>query len=121
MLTQIKFGTSGWRAVMAEEFTFANVLRSLGIGRGDRVFVLSGRVPALYIAVLGSLKNNSVACTLFSAFGPGPIRERGSMGRPMPGVEATSGSGTSIMSGPARRCRADPTPPRRSPVGPGPP
>ena len=25
MATQIKFGTSGWRAVMAEEFTFANV------------------------------------------------------------------------------------------------
>jgi phosphoglucomutase len=30
MLTQIKFGTSGWRAVMAEEFTFANVQRALG-------------------------------------------------------------------------------------------
>lgn len=34
MLTQIKFGTSGWRAVMAEEFTFANVRRALiGISR----------------------------------------------------------------------------------------
>jgi alpha-D-glucose phosphate-specific phosphoglucomutase len=30
MLTQIKFGTSGWRAVMAEEFTFANVGRAVG-------------------------------------------------------------------------------------------
>src|SRR5215467_7678625 len=30
MPTQIKFGTSGWRAVMAEEFTFANVRRALG-------------------------------------------------------------------------------------------
>jgi phosphoglucomutase len=30
MLTQIKFGTSGWRAVMAEEFTFANVQRAVG-------------------------------------------------------------------------------------------
>ncbi len=29
MLTQIKFGTSGWRAVMAEEFTFANVRRAV--------------------------------------------------------------------------------------------
>jgi phosphoglucomutase len=27
MTTQIKFGTSGWRAVMAEEFTFAKVRR----------------------------------------------------------------------------------------------
>ena len=30
MLTQIKFGTSGWRAVMAEEFTFGNVKRAVG-------------------------------------------------------------------------------------------
>jgi len=29
MPTQIKFGTSGWRAVMAEEFTFANVRRAV--------------------------------------------------------------------------------------------
>ena len=27
ILTQIKFGTSGWRAVMAEDFTYANVRR----------------------------------------------------------------------------------------------
>jgi len=33
-MTQIKFGTSGWRAVMAEEFTFDNVRRALhGIAR----------------------------------------------------------------------------------------
>ncbi len=30
MLTQIKFGTSGWRAVVGEEFTFANVRRAVG-------------------------------------------------------------------------------------------
>jgi phosphoglucomutase len=30
MATKIKFGTSGWRAVMAEEFTFANVQRAVG-------------------------------------------------------------------------------------------
>jgi len=34
MTTEIKFGTSGWRAVMAEEFTFANVNRAVqGIAR----------------------------------------------------------------------------------------
>jgi phosphoglucomutase len=34
MSTQIRFGTSGWRAVMAEEFTFANVRRAVhGIAR----------------------------------------------------------------------------------------
>src|SRR3984957_11294856 len=34
MTVQIKFGTSGWRAVMAEEFTFVNVQRAVhGIAR----------------------------------------------------------------------------------------
>jgi len=55
---------------------FANVLRQLGIGKGDRVFVLAGRIPALYITVLGALKNVSVLCPLFSAFGPEPIEQR---------------------------------------------
>ena len=55
---------------------FANVLRGLGIGKGDRVFTLLGRVPELYVSVLGTLKNASVLCPLFSAFGPEPIYQR---------------------------------------------
>jgi acetyl-CoA synthetase len=55
---------------------FANVLRALGVGRGERVFTLAGRVPELYVAALGTLKNGSVFCPLFSAFGPEPIRQR---------------------------------------------
>jgi acetyl-CoA synthetase len=55
---------------------FANVLRSLGVGKGDRVFVLAGRIPELYVACLGALKNGSVFAPLFSAFGPEPIAAR---------------------------------------------
>ncbi|MCL4300620.1 MAG: acetate--CoA ligase [Anaerolineae bacterium] len=55
---------------------FANVLRGFGIGQGERVFVLAGRIPELYIAALGTLKNTSVFCPLFSAFGPEPIYQR---------------------------------------------
>ena len=55
---------------------FANVLRGLGVGPGDRVFMLAGRVPELYVAALGTWKNRSVLCTLFSAFGPEPIHQR---------------------------------------------
>jgi acetyl-CoA synthetase len=55
---------------------FANVLRELGIGRGDRVFTLLGRRPELYVAVLGALKNVNVVAPLFSAFGPEPVRQR---------------------------------------------
>ena len=59
---------------------FANVLRGLGIGKGDRVFALTGRIPELYIAALGTLKNGGVFCPLFSAFGPEPIHQRLSIG-----------------------------------------
>src|SRR6516225_10637801 len=64
----------------AETNRFANVLAGLGIGKGERVFVLTGRIPELYIAALGTLKNGSVFCPLFSAFGPEPIHERLSLG-----------------------------------------
>jgi acetyl-CoA synthetase len=59
---------------------FANVLQSLGVGAADRVYVLAGRVPELYIAALGALKNRSVFCPLFSAFGPEPLRARLTIG-----------------------------------------
>jgi phosphoglucomutase len=52
MATHIKFGTSGWRAVTAEEFTFSNVRRAIkGIARyvksqrPDGARVIVGRDP----------------------------------------------------------------------------
>jgi acetyl-CoA synthetase len=60
---------------------FANVLRSLGVQKGDRVYALLGRVPELYVAALGTLKNRGVFCPLFSAFGPEPVRARMSIGQ----------------------------------------
>ena len=59
---------------------FCNVLRGLGVGRGERLFVLAGRIPELYVAVLGGLKNGSVVSPLFSAFGPEPIATRVNLG-----------------------------------------
>jgi acetyl-CoA synthetase len=59
---------------------FANLLRDLGVGKGDRVFALAGRIPELYIAALGTLKNGSAFCPLFSAFGPEPIQQRLAIG-----------------------------------------
>ena len=55
---------------------FANLLRKLGVAKGDRVFCLTGRIPALYTTFFGTLKNCSVFCPLFSAFGPEPIFQR---------------------------------------------
>ena len=55
---------------------FANALRHLELRRAARVFVLAGRIPELYVSVLGALKNKNVVSTLFPAFGPEPIRTR---------------------------------------------
>jgi acetyl-CoA synthetase len=55
---------------------FANGLAELGIGKGDTVYALAGRIPELYVAALGTLKRRAVFCPLFSAFGPDPIRAR---------------------------------------------
>src|SRR5260370_8467275 len=75
MPTQIKFGTSGWRAVMAEEFTFSNVRRAInGIARyvksqrldGARVIV--GRDPRF----LGETFC-SIAAEILASYGITPL------------------------------------------------
>jgi acetyl-CoA synthetase len=55
---------------------FANVLNKLGLRKGDVVATLAGRIPALYIAALGTLKHGSIYAPLFSAFGPDPFVSR---------------------------------------------
>jgi acetyl-CoA synthetase len=60
---------------------FANVLGRFGIGKGDVVATLAGRIPCLYIAALGTLKNRSVYTPLYSAFGPDPILSRMTIAR----------------------------------------
>ena len=75
MATQIKFGTSGWRAIVAEEFTFANVRRAVnGIARyvvsqkpsGARVIV--GRDPRFLGETFGA-----IAAEILSGYGITPL------------------------------------------------
>jgi alpha-D-glucose phosphate-specific phosphoglucomutase len=84
MPTTIKFGTSGWRAVMAEEFTFANVRRAVhGIARyvksqkphGARVIV--GRDPrflgeSFCSMAAGILRSYSIVPLLITEAAPTP-------------------------------------------------
>ena len=69
-----------YSALGAAANRFANVLVQRGVSKGDRVFSLLGRVPELYIAAFGTLKNGSVFSPLFSAFGPEPIKARMTIG-----------------------------------------
>ena len=82
----IWLGKDGARQVLsyadlaADAARFAHVLRAHGIERGARLFLLSGRVPALYAATLGALKAGVVVSPLFAAFGPEPVRARMEIG-----------------------------------------
>ncbi|MCB2072736.1 MAG: acetate--CoA ligase, partial [Novosphingobium sp.] len=69
-----------YRELYEETNRFANALKALGVKPGERVFVLMGRLPELYVAMLGTLKAGCVASPLFSAFGPEPIAVRMQLG-----------------------------------------
>src|SRR5512139_3435280 len=64
----------------AETNRFAQLLGTLGLRKGDRVYSLLGRVPELYISALGTLKTGCIFCPLYSAFGPEPARARMTIG-----------------------------------------
>lgn len=55
---------------------FGNVLKGLGIGKGDRVFIFMPRTPELYFSLLGSLKVGAVVGPLFEAFMETAVRDR---------------------------------------------
>lgn len=59
-----------------ESNKFANVLKELGIKKGDMVFIFLPRIPQLYISFLGILKIGAIAGTLFSAFMEDALKDR---------------------------------------------
>ena len=54
----------------------ANGLRSLGVEKGDRVFMFLERIPECYFTAFGTLKLGAVIGPLFSAFGPDAVKDR---------------------------------------------
>ncbi len=59
-----------------ESNRFANVLKGLGLKKGDRVFTFMERIPEHYSVVFGTLKAGCIIGPLFSAFGPDPVKDR---------------------------------------------
>lgn len=55
---------------------FANGIRKLGIGKGDRVFIFMPRTPELYVSVLGSIKVGAIIGPLFEAFMETAVKDR---------------------------------------------
>lgn len=55
---------------------FANVLRKLGITKGERVFIFMPRTPELYFSALGAWKIGAVVGPLFEAFMETAVKDR---------------------------------------------
>lgn len=55
---------------------FANVLRKLGITKGDRMFIFMPRTPELYFSAVGAFKVGAVVGPLFEAFMETAVRDR---------------------------------------------
>lgn len=55
---------------------FGNILRNLGIQKGDRVFIFMPRSPELYFAFLGTIKIGAIAGPLFEAFMEEAVKDR---------------------------------------------
>jgi acetyl-CoA synthetase len=61
-----------WRTVNR----FANVLRSMGVKRGDRVTIYMGRIPELVIAMLASAKIGAVHSVVYGGFSTEALADR---------------------------------------------
>ncbi|WP_227938363.1 acetate--CoA ligase [Alkalihalobacillus deserti] len=69
-----------------EEYTFkemrdfsnkaGNVLKNIGVTKGDRVFIFMPRSPELYFVLLGTIKLGAIVGPLFEAFMEGAVRDR---------------------------------------------
>lgn len=54
----------------------ANVLKEVGVIKGDRVFIFMPRSPELYFVLLGAIKLGAIVGPLFEAFMEGAVRDR---------------------------------------------
>jgi len=65
-----------YNELIKESNKFANVLKKLGIKKGDRVFIFLPRYPQVHICFFGILKVGAIASTVFAAFGPEALKDR---------------------------------------------
>ena len=62
--------------LLAEVQKFANVLKSLGVDKGDRVCLYMQMIPQLPIAMLACARIGAVHSVVFGAFSPDSLRDR---------------------------------------------
>lgn len=55
---------------------FGNVLKKIGIEKGERVFMFMPRAPEIYMSIIGTLKIGAIAGPLFEAFMEQAVKDR---------------------------------------------
>jgi acetyl-CoA synthetase len=68
--------TITYQELQAEVCRFANGLRSLGVGKGDRVAIYLGMVPELPVAMLACARIGAVHSVVFGGFAAEALRDR---------------------------------------------
>ncbi len=68
--------TLSYRQLYNEVNRFANVLRGLGVGKGDRVTIYMGRVPEIVVAMLATAKIGAMHSVVYGGFSVEALRER---------------------------------------------
>jgi acetyl-CoA synthetase len=68
--------TITYRELHADVCRFANALRSLGVGKGDRVAIYLGMVPELPVAMLACARIGAVHSVVFGGFAAEALRDR---------------------------------------------
>jgi len=68
--------TFTYSELLAEVKKFANVLKSLGVEKGDRVCLYMQMIPQLPVAMLACARIGAVHSVVFGAFSPDSLRDR---------------------------------------------
>ncbi len=68
--------TMSYHALWRETNKFANVLRSMGVKKGDRVTIYMGRIPEIVIAMLACAKIGAIHSVVFGGFSENALADR---------------------------------------------
>lgn len=70
------FRTMSYHALHRETCKFANILKSLGVKKGDRVTIYMGRVPEIVMAMLACARIGAVHSVVYGGFSVEALHER---------------------------------------------
>ena len=71
-----EFESYSYYALHRETNKFANILRSMGVGKGDRVTIYMGRIPEIVMAMLACARIGAMHSVVYGGFSVEALHER---------------------------------------------